>query len=189
MADWVHWGRAPEQRWRNSTKPSTKCLFQVSWPSSLLADGTRWSTDDAEETSTLSIQVSTQAAGQGNQGVAIETVNYEWIGRGRAGAVNIMDGLWCWCFTAPSKWQRWNQQRAIFLDRILETSDATYRHESCMTAVSHTYIQHTCTHRKYKQSIPADIHIPAMLKNHHIFMSDTEDYTRRQWWKWQWPLW
>lgn len=120
----------------------------------------------------------------GNQGVAIETVNYELIGRGRAGAVNIMDGLWCCCFMALSKSQRWNQRKTerFFLDRILETSDATYGHQSCMTAVSsHTYIQHTCTHRKYKQSIPADIHIPAKLKTDHIFITDTEDYKRRQW--------
>ena len=51
MADWVEReGRAREQRWFR--KKSTKCLFQASWPSSLLADGTRRSTGDAGETST-----------------------------------------------------------------------------------------------------------------------------------------
>ncbi len=36
----------------------------------------------------------------------------------------------------------------IFLDRILETSDATYGHQSCLTVMSHTHththVQHTC---------------------------------------------
>lgn len=43
---------------------------------------------------------------------------------------------------APSKSQRWNQRKTerFFLDRILETSDATYGYQSCMTEVSHTHI-------------------------------------------------
>lgn len=132
---------------RQALSVSSKLL----WPSSLLADGTRWRTEDAEETSTPDGPSVTPSNRTGNQGVAIETVNYEWTGRGRAGAVDLTDGLRCWCFTAPCKSQSWNQRRDIFLDRILETSDATYRHQSRMTAVLHTHTYSTHAHtQKYK---------------------------------------
>lgn len=53
----------------------------------------------------------------------------------------------------------WNQ-RIFFLDRILETSDATYRH--CGVTHTHAHTLKIQTH--------ADIHVPAMLKTHHIFI-------------------
>lgn len=51
----------------------------------------------------------------GNQGVAIETVNFKWPDSDRAGAVNIMNGavvvmVQSWCFTAPCTW-KWNRQK------------------------------------------------------------------------------
>lgn len=103
--------------------------------------------------------------------------------------VNIMDVLWLLCCRADILWRPVNHKSGIsgklsdiFLDSILETSDATYRHQSCMTAVSHMHTYSTRAHTlKYKQSTHADIHLPAMLKTYHIFINDTEDYTRRQW--------
>lgn len=40
----------------------------------------------------------------------------------------------------------------------------------------HTHTEHMHTHK----ATQADI-LPALLQTHHIFTSDNEDYTRRQW--------
>lgn len=49
----------------------------------------------------------------GNQGVAIETVNYGQISRGRAGAVNIKDGLWLLHCRADVLWRPVNHDGGI----------------------------------------------------------------------------
>lgn len=65
-------GGAREQRGRKSTK----CLFQASWPSSPLADGTlRQSTEDAEE--------ETSTRGAGREFNAAEAASYERNGQRR----------------------------------------------------------------------------------------------------------
>lgn len=54
MADCV-WSEAVYQKKDDvkALRQALKCLFQASWPLSLLADGTQRSTADAEETSTV----------------------------------------------------------------------------------------------------------------------------------------
>lgn len=119
-----------------------------------------------------------------NQGVAIETVNYEWTGRGRAGAVHVMDEMWFLHCRADVLRHPVNHEggisgklRDIFLDGILDPSDATYRHQLCMTAVSHTHTN-TCTHTKIQTTYTCR-HTHTCNAKDPPYLHKTENYTRR----------
>jgi len=141
MAGWVCRARGrAEQRRCKSTGTNGNRLLRASRPSSPSADGTRRSTEDAEETHTHTHSRSTSYAER----------------RGRKSGCRHRDGCrsydgWAAVLmfygTLDITHVKSVENRDIFLDRILETSDATYRHQSCMTAVSHT---HTHTEKETK---------------------------------------
>lgn len=171
-------GRALEQSCK-STKTSTKCLFQASWPSSLLADGARRITEDAEETSTPTVQVYPRqhdrnaGCSQRDSELRVNRQRQVWC------TINIMDGMWLLrCSAAVLRHLEKSQNSAISEKQRYfpgqETSDATYRHQLCVAVVSHTHAYaahtHTDTHT-HTLATHADIHLPAMLTTRRTISS------------------